>query len=246
MEWSKLGAALLNSPIEQYWQLEYKPNDETISVAVIGSLISPVFDEKSDIDLAVFTKYTFNARSNYICEYEKQEVHWWYVSLKDILCLTISYPKTPVVYRGLYYYKFLQPEHFIYCHPDYQAVPSVILKYKDRIAWWGLCVLSHLIDFSLLEEGIGWNKLLWPYWDYYYDYVHKTKDEHYIDLSLKIKRNKLNYEERLEVLEGIKITYNLCLDYCKTHNIFYDWFKLLDQMHEEMGLVYERNTYEII
>lgn len=76
--------------------------------------------------------------------------------------------------------------------------------------------------------------------------MQKEKDNHYLELSRKLKRNKLNAEERAEVLQGICFTYNLSLDYCKTHNIFYDWFKLLDQMHQEMGLTYERNTYEII
>ena len=63
MEWNKIGNALFSSPIQEFWQSEYKAGDETICVAGIGSSISPVSDENSDIDLAVFTKYTFNFSS---------------------------------------------------------------------------------------------------------------------------------------------------------------------------------------
>ena len=201
---------ILKSPFIDLIKERVDTNDDIIAILLAGSVAAGTDHSKSDIDVAVLTKKSWDLNPNYRAEFLEQPLHWW-VTPFDFGLKSWAYPiYTQLLLVGNYYMTFDQEENFIYINPKYNKLLEFLVETQDEIHFLSLYLLVE--RFRITQEPIWrkWPKFLAPktaspLLDFYYKQNNLNVN---IELIKKMKNlrdydGKLSDEEQAEIRKAL-------------------------------------------
>lgn len=201
---------LLKSPFIELATTKLDPTDEIIIVLLTGSTAAGISHERSDLDIAILTKKSWDLQPDYRGEFQGKPLHWW-ITPYDFGLKSWAYPiYLQLLLVGNYYMSFDDPENIIYLNPKYEKLIEFFKETKKEIQFLSLYLLTEC--FKIREYNIWkkWEKFsvqktVTPLLDFYYKQNNLSLN---IELIKKIKqlrdyKLKLSDEEQAEVRKAL-------------------------------------------
>ena len=197
----------LKAPILKDIEKELDSSDEIIAVLIAGSAAINMLHEKSDIDVAILTKKSWELAPFINGDFQGYPVHWW-VTPYDFGIKCYLFPKyTQVLLAGNYYMTFEDNENFIYLNPKYEKLISFLKQTKPEIQFFSAYSLVEY--FKNTQQIYAWKaftqilppKTAAPLLDFYYKQNNLKLNK---DLIFKLKKLK-SFELKLTKEENTEL-----------------------------------------
>lgn len=118
---------LMNSSVKRYL---FKEEYEILYIQVVGSILTGLSSELSDIDMIAICKNSpINEESPIALEYEGVHIHWHFINYRAFFFYTFEFGIRSSYMHQLHW---LTPEFCVFVHPDFQNNLNFLLLEKDK------------------------------------------------------------------------------------------------------------------